>query len=116
MSSPDRLPVATTHVVYGPLSDGAVLFSTKDEVYFGLNQVGAQVWELLPPATRTLTELCAHLERRFEGTAPDVLRRDVAALLDDLLANDLVEYPDQERADAGTDPDTDRQADSPPTA
>ncbi len=116
MSPPDRLPVATAHVVYGPLSDGAVLFSTKDEVYFGLNQVGAQVWELLPPATRTLTELCANLERRFEGIAPDVLRRDVAALLDDLLANDLVEYLDQERADAGTDPDTDRQADSPPTA
>ena len=55
MTPPDRLPVATAHVVYGPLSDGAVLFSTKDEVYFGLNQVGAQVWELLPPTTYTLS-------------------------------------------------------------
>jgi len=94
MTPPDRLPVATAHAVYGPLSDGAVLFSTKDEVYFGLNQVGAQVWELLPPATHSLSELCTNLERRFEGVDPDVLRRDVEALLEDLLANGLVEYRD----------------------
>jgi hypothetical protein len=113
MDAPERLPVATSHVVYGPLSDGAVLFSTKDEVYFGLNQIGAQIWELLPPSTQTLTQLCAELEQRFEDVDPPSLRSDVVALLADLLANSLVVYLDQERADAGTRPETDRQADTP---
>ncbi|NNG17819.1 MAG: PqqD family protein [Gemmatimonadales bacterium] len=113
MDAPERLPSAVSHVVYGPLSDGAVLFSTKDEVYYGLNQIGAEIWELLPPSTETLTELCARLERRFEGIDPPSLRSDVLALLADLLANNLVEYLDQERADAGTGLETDREADPP---
>ena len=113
MDAPERLPVATSHVVYGPLLDGAVLFSTKDEVYYGLNQIGAEIWELLPPSTQTLTELCGKLKQRFEGIDPPSLRSDVVALLADLLANNLVEYLDQERVDAGSGPETDRPADPP---
>jgi hypothetical protein len=82
-------------------------------VYYGLNQIGAEIWDLLPPSCQTVTELCSKLEQRFEGIDPPSLRADVVALLADLLANNLVAYPDQERADAGTSPETDRQTDTP---
>jgi hypothetical protein len=82
---PDRmLPRANPAVIYRSLPDGAVLFSTVDEVYFGLNPVAARVWELLPPATSSLDELCATLGREYPEVAADELREDVRTLLDEL--------------------------------
>ena len=49
------LPVPNPKVLFKSMSDGAVLFSTDNEVYFGLNSVGARVWELLPPSARPST-------------------------------------------------------------
>jgi hypothetical protein len=109
------LPVANPNVIFKALSDGAVLFSTEDEVYYGLNEVGARVWELLPPACATLDEMCAALA----GTYPDVdeatIRADVAELLEDLLAHRLLTL----RPDApsnGQRAETPSQADRPESA
>lgn len=84
------LPVANPKVIYKALSDGAVLFSTEDEVYFGLNEVGARVWELLPPATRTLDELCAAIAARYPDAEPLVIQADVGELLAELTKHRLV--------------------------
>jgi len=70
------LPVANPKVIYKALLDGeAVLFSTEEEVYFGLNEVGARVWELLPPATNSLDELCAALAVQYLDADPAWLTR-----------------------------------------
>ncbi|HJU88924.1 MAG TPA: PqqD family protein [Gemmatimonadaceae bacterium] len=84
------LPVANPRVIYRSLPDGAVLFSTVDEVYFGLNTVAARVWELLPPATRSLDELLSILERQYPEVRPEVLRSDVLDLLAELAGYGLV--------------------------
>lgn len=84
------LPLPNPQVIYRPLSEGAVLFATADEVYFGLNTVGARVWESLPPAHDTLEALCTALEREYPDVAPEVLRSDVLELLSELAAQKLV--------------------------
>jgi hypothetical protein len=84
------LPVANPKVIYKAMPDGAVLFSTADEVYFGLNEVGARVWELLPPATRTLDELCAAMQRHYPDVPLETIRADVVELLEELSAQGLV--------------------------
>lgn len=84
------LPVANPKVIFKTLSDGAVLFSPEDEVYFGLNAVGAQVWELLPPKSASLDELCAAVGAHYPGVAADVIHTDVCALLAELESNGLV--------------------------
>ena len=94
------LPVAHPAVIYKSLSDGAVLFSASDEVYFGLNTVGARVWELLPPALSTVDELCDAVARQFPEVAADVIRADVEELLGDLTAYGLVVSRDAEHSDA----------------
>ena len=50
------LPTRNPKVIFKALATGAVLYSTEEEVYFGLNPVGVRVWELLPPAHQTLDE------------------------------------------------------------
>jgi hypothetical protein len=84
------LPTPSPTVIYRVMSDGAVLFSTADEVYFGLNAVGARVWSLLPPTCDTIESLCSELGRTYPEVAPEMLQADVAELLDELAANGLV--------------------------
>jgi hypothetical protein len=79
------LPTRNPKVIFKALATGAVLYSTDDEVYFGLNPVGVRVWELLPPAHQTLDEVCRVLVSEYPDAGEDVIRADVSELLDDLV-------------------------------
>lgn len=84
------LPNPNPAVVCKAVSGGAVLLDTEQEVYFGLNEVGRQVWELLPPVCGSVEEIC----RRISEVYPDVdlqeIERDVADLLSSLSQEGLV--------------------------
>jgi hypothetical protein len=78
-------------VLFQRLPDGAVLFDAATEVYFGLDPVGARVWELLAgEAGGSLEELCAALVREYPDADPDVVRADVGELLGELARHGLV--------------------------
>ena len=85
-----KLPAPNPDVIFRSLADGGVLFSTSEEVYFGLNEVGSRVWELLPPARQTLDELCAELQAEYPDVEPAVLRADVEELLGEMQGFGLV--------------------------
>lgn len=84
------LPVPGPAVIFRTLPDGAVLLHTATEVYYGLNTVGARVWELLPPATLDLDELCAQLAAEYPGADACDIRADVEELLAELRDAGLV--------------------------
>ena len=96
MSTRDRaLPLANPKVVWTSLSEGAVLFSNETELYYGLNGVGAVVWDLLPPASATLDELCLSVHERFPDATLEQIRGDVAELLTELERFGLVVSADE---------------------
>ena len=99
------LPVAKPDVLVKPLDDGAVVFSIADEVYFGLNRVGARVWELLPPALETMEELCATLAREYPDVPAEMIHTDVVELLERLAANGLVVPRSVQNANVATSSD-----------
>lgn len=72
------------------MPDGAVLLSTEDEVYFALNRVGVRIWELLPPKSVTLEDVCSALAAQFPEVEPSRIETDVRRLLEDLSASRLV--------------------------
>jgi hypothetical protein len=88
------------HVLFQPVADGGVLLDTQTEVYFGLNSVGARIWELLPRHA-TIESLCEGLAREFPAVPQDVLRVDVEELLGDLVGHGLLETPGTATEDAG---------------
>jgi hypothetical protein len=71
------------------MAEGGVLFSSESEVYFGVNPVGAIIWELLPNCA-TVEQLCATLSQRFSDVGPERIEKDVVSFLTDLRANGLV--------------------------
>ena len=85
------------------MDDGAVLFSPAAEIYFGLNSVGAMVWELLPPTSSSLSELCARVAGAYPDAPPDTIQTDVIDLLAQLESEGLV-LPDEGAASDGPTP------------
>ena len=90
LGSSAPLPRPSPSAIFKQLSEGGVLLSTSDEVYFGMNPVGARIWSLLPPVTRTFGELCAQLEHLYPDVAPAQLRADAQQFLESLAASGLV--------------------------
>ncbi|MGQ0540084.1 MAG: PqqD family protein [Gemmatimonadaceae bacterium] len=88
-SDSQRLPSSAPNVIFKRLPEGAVIYSTSSEIYFGLNDVGARIWELLPPACRTFAEMCQQLGREYPDAPPPLIRRDVTRYLDELLSSGL---------------------------
>jgi hypothetical protein len=91
-SSDFPLPVPNPRVVLRRLDDGGVLLSSADEAYFGVSAVGARIWALLPPVTRTFEELCSVLAREYADVSIERIRRDARAFLDELVAAGLASY------------------------
>lgn len=87
------LPSPEPSVIFQKLGDGAVLFSPSTEVYFGLNEVGSRVWELLPPASGSIDDLCAALGTEYPEVPAETIRADVLELLEDLAREKLVSRP-----------------------
>ncbi len=86
------LPVTDPRVVFCPVEDGAVLLSQDDEVYFGLNEVGARVWQMLPPHHTTVRQLCDSLMEEYPDAATEEVMADVRELLHELRELGLVQY------------------------
>jgi hypothetical protein len=80
--------MAAPSVVGSELDDGLVLLDVETGLYFRLTGAGPIVWEKLS-APVTLAGLVAAVTSRFE-VDPDTCRRDISALLDDLIARRLV--------------------------
>jgi hypothetical protein len=86
MPSPAR--TINTSVVCAELEEEAVLLHVEAGVYFGLDEVGLRIWNLLVAGT-TEAELFDRLLAEYD-VEPDQLRSDIADFLDDLEAEGLL--------------------------
>jgi len=80
--------VASDEQVSTSLGAETVILGMGDGVYYGLDAVGARVWELLA-TPRQVAELVRVIVGEFDVT-PEQCAHDVLALLDDLSERRLV--------------------------
>lgn len=78
--------------VSSELVDEIVILSMKDGKYYGLNSVGARVWQLIQQP-QPLSALCDVITAEYE-VSREQCESDVVALLQDLAANNLIELND----------------------
>lgn len=97
--TPPMLPRANPSVIFQKLDDGAVLFAPETELYFGLNEVGVAVWELLPPMTDSLEQLCAMIASRYPEVTLETIRDDVEEVLQQLVNEGLARHADPRGTD-----------------
>lgn len=75
------------------LEDEAVILSLKDGVYYGLNPVGARIWELLQ-VPRTVAELSDIILQEY-NVEPSQCQDDLVKLLNELASRGLIELQDE---------------------
>lgn len=85
----DDTTIAAAPRVVGTELDGEfVMLDPESGVYYGLNEVGCEVWKQLA-TPRRLAEVVAHVCATFEVT-PEGCRADIERLVGDLAARRLV--------------------------
>lgn len=87
--TPQSTVVAARPQVSAAVADEVVILHLDQGIYYGLNPVGALVWQLLAQP-RTVAELCAAIVQEFEVELKRC-EQDILALLCDLQARALIE-------------------------
>jgi hypothetical protein len=76
-------------ILYAPVgTDEAVMMSVPAGRYYGVNAVGARIWELLEHPT-TVAELCARLCEEFDVDALPC-NVEVLKFVNDLIDNGII--------------------------
>ena len=71
------------------LGDESAILDLKKGVYYGLDPVGARVWELIQQP-QTVAEVVAHITDEYDVEA-ETCSSDIIALLNQLMEHDLIE-------------------------
>lgn len=87
--SPSSIIVATPHQVSSDLAGEAVILDMSSGTYYGLNAVGASIWQLIQ-APKTVNHVQAALLEEYEVDV-DTCEGDLLALLNDLQNKGLIE-------------------------
>lgn len=77
----------------GPSKNSGTLLLDQDGVYYGLDAVGARIWNLIQEP-RTMNEVHETLLKEYD-VEPDRCERDLLALLQELAAAGLIEIKDE---------------------
>ena len=80
-------------VVFRDLDGEAVILDLTSGTYFGLNQVGTRVWQLVDEG-RSQAEIVATMAREYEADR-ETIAHDVGKLLEELRSRRLI-VPDGE--------------------
>jgi hypothetical protein len=76
------------HVMSRNLGEDCVMLDLASGTYFGLDEVGARVWQLLAEG-KSVSETCEVLAREYDASREQI-DADVRLLVDELAANGLV--------------------------
>jgi hypothetical protein len=87
----DTLPRPRPSVIFKEMDDGAVLYCTASEVYFGVNAVGVVIWNALAAADATADDLVLAVCESFPDAPASEVPADVEEFLAELLGAGLLE-------------------------
>lgn len=93
--SPDNPMTLSTRVTAGPdhlssnLAGEVVILSLDRGLYYGLDEVGARIWEMLSDTPVTPEQICDRLETEYDVDRA-TLESDILDLLEDLHAEGIV--------------------------
>ncbi|HWP41852.1 MAG TPA: PqqD family peptide modification chaperone [Blastocatellia bacterium] len=84
--------VASPDQISSDLAEEVIILDLKSGMYYGLDPVGAMIWDLLQ-SPRSVEEIRDTLLNEYT-VERDRCERDLMALLDDLLSRSLIEVRD----------------------
>jgi len=86
---------ACDDVVAREVGGEAVLLNLSSGTYFGLNDTGSMIWQLVDEDSASLEDICDAIEEEYDVAREDV-ERDVLALVEELVEHGLLMVEDEE--------------------
>ena len=80
--------VAAPDQVSSELAGESVILNLKTGLYFGLNEVGAKIWEQIQ-SPKTFQEICNAIIAEYE-VSEEECKKDVEELLEEMITAQLV--------------------------
>lgn len=80
--------VPSSHVVARAVGEESVLLDLESGTYFGLDPVGARMWQLIESG-KSLAQVCDIVFEEYDVTR-EVLEQDTLALAGDLLEKKII--------------------------
>jgi len=84
--------VAVKDQVYCDLAGEVAILNLKNGIYYGLDPVGAKIWDLIQKP-KTVNEIKAAILEKYD-VEPDRCKADILILLQELSDNELIEVKD----------------------
>jgi hypothetical protein len=78
------------HVTTNQVEDELVALNLESSFYYGVDDIGTQIWRLLIDEKLSLSEACAKIREEYE-VEPEKCRREVAAFVEQLVDARLLE-------------------------
>ena len=75
--------------IYTQIDDEVVVMGPKDDLYYGLNPVGAEIWNLLESKPMSLEEITTHLQAIYELDEAQAIT-DVKIFINDMITQALI--------------------------
>ena len=91
--STSSVVAATKEQVSADLGGEAVILLLKSGVYYGLNDLGTRIWDLVQEP-RTVSDVRDVILKEY-NVEPDLCERDLLTILLDLAAERLIDVKDQ---------------------
>lgn len=84
----DSIIVVADDVVSCDLDGEAAILNIKDGIYYGLDPIGAKIWNLIQKPKR-INEIIQVIIEEYDVKTEEC-QRDIIELIEQLLSNDLV--------------------------
>lgn len=91
--TPDSIVVAAKEQISTQVDDEAALLNLKTGVYFGLDPMGAYIWQMLREPVK-VQELTARLQNDYSNIDAEIVANDLRVFLEQMLEAGLVELVD----------------------
>lgn len=86
--SDETIIVMTENVVSCDINGETAILNLDNEVYYGLNQVGTKIWNLIQKPVK-FNEIVMHITNEYDLDT-DRVRTDIYELIEDLIEQGLV--------------------------
>lgn len=86
--------IRNTSLIASKIDDELVMMDTDQGNYFGLNPVGAHIWNLLETA-HSEADILASVQAAFAAPEASILQKDVSSFIELMTQNGLVKDADE---------------------
>lgn len=90
--SADSVVVRSDQPISAEVDAEIVILSAKAGAYFGLGEIGSEIWKRMG-TPRRISDICMELVEQYD-VEPQTCERDTLAFMTQLLADDLIRIVD----------------------